>query len=138
MTDLVARGLAKKAQGVAELANARLDALPNGIVYRGAVNYLADLDNLAAEIGDAYTVKYKGTGGTTPDGSEYVYGMYEGEPAWIPFGKEELPPEPAFDSTKSYVLKLSPNSDGDGWETTWVEDVDSEHQHVAVMLTEEE
>ena len=49
-----------------------ISQLPNGIVYRGAVNYYNNLPN-DAEIGDAYTVKYEGTSGTTPSGQEYVW-----------------------------------------------------------------
>lgn len=58
-----------------------------GIKYRGAVDYYADLP-LDAEIGDAYTVKYSGDSGTTPDGTEYVWGNVGGSEQWIDFSKD--------------------------------------------------
>ena len=64
-----------------------IEALPNGIVYRGAVNYYSDLPNDAEE-GDAYTVKYTGASGTTPDGTEYVWGNDSGTLAWIAIGPD--------------------------------------------------
>lgn len=78
-TDIIARGLAAQTA-------AAVEALPKGIVYRGAVDYEADLPN-NAEIGDAYTVKYKGTSGTEPSGAEFVWGNYEGTNQWIEIGK---------------------------------------------------
>ena len=64
-----------------------ISQLPNGIVYRGAVNYYNNLPN-DAEIGDAYTVKYEGTSGTTPSGQEYVWGEYENVEQWISIGPD--------------------------------------------------
>lgn len=58
-----------------------------GIKYRGTVDYYADLP-LDAEIGDAYTVKYSGDSGTTPDGTEYVWGNVGGSEQWIDFSKD--------------------------------------------------
>lgn len=59
-----------------------IDALPKGLVYRGAVNYQ---DNLPAdaEVGDVYTVKYIGSTGQSPDGREYVWGSYNDVLQWI-------------------------------------------------------
>ena len=67
--------------------DAAIASLPNGIVYRGAVNYYSDLPSNAEE-GDAYTVKYTGTSGTTADGTEYVWGNDGGTLAWIAIGPD--------------------------------------------------
>lgn len=76
-------------------ANAYTDqktsGLAGGIKYKGAVSYYSDLANLTnVEEGDGYTVKYSGTSGTTPDGTEYVWG-YDSElqaMAWIDWSKD--------------------------------------------------
>lgn len=65
----------------------KIDATALGIKYKGEVNYYADLPN-NAEIGDAYTVKYAGSSGTTPDGTEYVWGAVSGVNQWINFSKD--------------------------------------------------
>lgn len=65
----------------------KIDAAALGIKYKGEVNYYADLPN-SAEIGDAYTVKYSGSSGTTPDGTEYVWGTVSGTNQWINFSKD--------------------------------------------------
>lgn len=65
----------------------KIDAASLGIKYKGEVNYYADLPN-SAEIGDAYTVKYAGSSGTTPDGTEYVWGTVSGTNQWINFSKD--------------------------------------------------
>lgn len=65
---------------------AALAALPKGMHYVGAVNYIADLETLSPEIGDIYTVKYKGAEGADPDGTEYAWGMYSGSYQWIDLG----------------------------------------------------
>jgi hypothetical protein len=65
----------------------KIDAAALGIKYKGEVNYYADLPN-NAEIGDAYTVKYAGSSGTTPDGTEYVWGTVSGTNQWINFSKD--------------------------------------------------
>lgn len=65
----------------------KIDAAALGIKYKGEVNYYADLPN-SAEIGDAYTVKYAGSSGTTPDGTEYVWGTVSGTNQWINFSKD--------------------------------------------------
>ena len=87
-TDVIARGLGASAAASAELANDRLDQLSSGITYRGAVDYYSDLTQITAEEGDAYTVKYKGTSGTTPSGIEYIWGSYDGTMQWIEFGPD--------------------------------------------------
>lgn len=58
-----------------------------GITYKGAVDYYSSLPSNAS-VGDAYTVKYKGSSGTDPDGSEYVWGRYEGTNQWIKLGSD--------------------------------------------------
>lgn len=65
----------------------KIDAAALGIKYKGEVNYYADLPN-NAEIGDAYTVKYAGSSGTTLDGTEYVWGAVSGVNQWINFSKD--------------------------------------------------
>ena len=59
--------------------------ISGGITYKGAVDYYSDLPNNPTE-GDAYTVKYSGSSGSTPDGTEYVWGNYSGTNQWIAFG----------------------------------------------------
>lgn len=59
----------------------------SGIVYKGEVNYYADLPNNPT-LGDAYTVKYSGTIGTIPDGTEYVWGKNNNIAQWIDFSKD--------------------------------------------------
>lgn len=87
-TDIIARGLGAGAAASAALANDRLDHLANGIVYRGAVDYYDDLAQITAQEGDAYTVKYQGSSGTTPDGTEYVWGEYDNTLQWIAIGPD--------------------------------------------------
>lgn len=65
----------------------KINAAALGIKYKGEVNYYADLPN-SAKIGDAYTVKYAGSSGTTPDGTEYVWGTASGTNQWINFSKD--------------------------------------------------
>lgn len=67
--------------------DAVIAALPNGVVYKGAVSYYNDLPN-NAEIGDAYTVKYAGTSGTDVDGTEYVWGTFDSTNQWIAIGAD--------------------------------------------------
>ena len=64
---------------------AAIAALPKGVIYKGAVSYESDLPN-NAEVGDCYTVKYKGSSGSVPDGKEVVWGSYEGTEQWITLG----------------------------------------------------
>lgn len=63
-----------------------IEALPNGLVYRGAVNYYKDLPTDSNELGDTYSVKYQGETGTTADGNEYAWGEYDGTLQWIKLG----------------------------------------------------
>ena len=67
--DVVTLALAKK--GAKSYTDTVINNLPKGVVYRGSVNYYADLPSTAA-LGDCYTVAYKGTTGTEPYGAEYV------------------------------------------------------------------
>lgn len=74
-------------------ANAYTDSktqgVSGGINYCGAVAYY---DNLPVnpEKGDAYTVKYAGSSGTTPDGTEYVWDFDTDlqAMAWIDWSKD--------------------------------------------------
>ena len=65
-----------------------LDVAKLGIKYKGEVYYYSDLPSTGNQIGDAYTVKYSGTSGTTPDGTEYVWGTVSGTNQWINFSKD--------------------------------------------------
>lgn len=65
-----------------------LDVAKLGIKYKGEVNYYSNLPASGNEIGDAYTVKYAGSSGTTPDGTEYVWGTVSGTNQWINFSKD--------------------------------------------------
>lgn len=65
-----------------------LDVAKLGIKYKGEVNYYSNLPATGNEIGDAYTVKYSGSSGTTPDGTEYVWGAVSGTNQWINFSKD--------------------------------------------------
>lgn len=65
-----------------------LNSAKLGVKYKGAVNYYNDLPATGNEIGDAYTVKYAGSSGTTPDGTEYVWGELSGVTQWIDFSKD--------------------------------------------------
>ena len=65
-----------------------LDVAKLGIKYKGEVYYYSDLPSTGNQIGDAYTVKYSGTSGTTPDGTEYVWGTISGTNQWINFSKD--------------------------------------------------
>lgn len=73
------------AAGVVTSLQAAVTALAGGVHLRGAVNYYADLPVTPAE-GDAYTVLYAGSSGTTPNGIEYAWADYEGTLQWVPIG----------------------------------------------------
>lgn len=60
--------------GAKSYTDATIAPLLGGVHYRGSVNYVSNLPASPKE-GDAYTVKYKGTTGTDPDGAEYVWGL---------------------------------------------------------------
>lgn len=64
-------------------------ALMGGVRYKGSVSYYDDLPSDAEE-GDAYTVKYAGTSGSNPDGTEYVWGLDSDTNTlvWISFSKD--------------------------------------------------
>jgi len=67
---------------------AALAAFPKGLVYRGAVDYYSQLPTSTAKEGDAYTVRYTGSSGTTVDGTEYGFGMLNGSLRWIAIGPD--------------------------------------------------
>lgn len=70
--DIVTLGVAL--HGAKSYTDATIAPLLGGVHYRGSVNYVSNLP-ASPEEGDAYTVKYKGTTGTDPDGAEYVWGL---------------------------------------------------------------
>ena len=70
--DVVTLGAALR--GAKMYTDATIAPLLGGVHYRGSVNYASNLPADPSE-GDAYTVKYKGTTGTEPDGTEYVWGL---------------------------------------------------------------
>lgn len=65
-----------------------IDTAKLGIHYKGEVDYYSNLPTTGVSIGDAYTVKYSGSSGTTPDGTEYVWGTVSGTNHWINFSKD--------------------------------------------------
>lgn len=67
--DVVTLALAKK--GAKQYTDEAIAGLGKGIIYKGAVNYYADLPNNAT-IGDCYSVLYKGTSGSVSSGAEYI------------------------------------------------------------------
>lgn len=90
-----------------------IEALPNGLVYRGAVNYYKDLPTVNNELGDTYSVKYQGETGTTADGNEYAWGEYDGSLQWIKLGvnaytKDEI--DEQHEDIKSDILKVQRHS----------------------------
>lgn len=70
--DVVTLGAALK--GAKAYTDATIAPLLGGVHYRGSVNYFNNLPSNPAD-GDAYTVKYSGTSGTSPDGTEYVWAL---------------------------------------------------------------
>lgn len=70
--DVVTLGAALK--GAKAYTDATIAPLLGGVHYRGSVNYFNNLPSNPFE-GDAYTVKYSGTSGTSPDGTEYVWAL---------------------------------------------------------------
>ena len=70
-----------------QYTDSAIAGISGGVHYKGAVSYYSDLPN-NAEVGDAYTVKYKGSSGTETDGTEYVWASYEGTNQWIAFGPD--------------------------------------------------
>lgn len=69
--------------------DSKTSGVAGGINYKGAVPYYASLP-ANPEKGDAYTVKYAGTTGTVPDGTEYVWEFDTDlqEMAWIDWSKD--------------------------------------------------
>ena len=64
-------------------ADKLLGRVATGFNWLGAVKYYSDLPASANE-GDAYTVMYEGTSGSTVDGTEYAWGQLGGTAQWIP------------------------------------------------------
>lgn len=85
--DILSLGVAASANAKAEEALQAIESIGSGIAYKGAVNYYKDLPN-NAKVGDAYTVKYKGTSGDVADGSEYVWGKDGLTNKWIKLGPD--------------------------------------------------
>lgn len=85
--DVVTLGAAKSA--AKKYTDQVAQSLRGGVRYQGEVNYYSDLPN-DAEPGDSYTVKYSGTSGTDPDGTEYTWGLNHQtqQYTWIDFSKD--------------------------------------------------
>jgi hypothetical protein len=85
--DVVTLGAALK--GAKAYTDATIAPLLGGVHYRGSVNYFNNLPSNPAE-GDAYTVKYSGASGTSPDGTEYVWGLDTDDTTykWIGFSPD--------------------------------------------------
>ena len=145
--DNIARGLAIQGKNIANEAKAMVAALPKGLVFRGEVDYVDELPS-GAELGDTYSVRYKGTStdpSTELDGTEYAWGEYKGVLQWIPLGPDvsdfatreqlatvanEIPTKTSeLDNDSGYVKMADPEA-GDVLTTTetdemGVEEVDS-------------
>ena len=88
--DNIARGLAIQGKNKAEEVEEKVNALSKGMTLRGEVDYY-DLLPADPEVGDVYSVKYKGTsteGGTELSGQEYVWGDHNGTNTWILLGPD--------------------------------------------------
>lgn len=85
--DIVTLGAALS--GAKAYTDATIAPLLGGVHYRGSVNYFNNLPSNPAE-GDAYTVKYLGTSGTSPDGTEYVWALDTDDNTykWIGFSSD--------------------------------------------------
>ena len=64
---------------------AATEPLSEGMTYKGAVEYYADLPNDAAQ-GDMYLVLYQGSTGTNQLNARYVWGPVDGTDAWTYVG----------------------------------------------------
>lgn len=87
--DLVVLSLAKK--GAKAYTDQVIKGLGKGIVYKGAIDYYNNLPS-NAELGNCYTVLYKGTTGTKASNAEYVWGTVSGNsnPEWIKLGDDSI------------------------------------------------
>lgn len=115
----------------------KIDAASLGIKYKGEVNYYADLPN-SAEIGDAYTVKYAGSSGTTPDGTEYVWGTVSGTNQWINFSKDSYTKAEvdALLALKQNVLTTSQLAAvNSGIDSAKVEQIETNKNNISKALT---
>ena len=74
-------------EGVIEAINNAIASLPRGLIYKGAVDYYSNLP-ASPEVGDCYTVRYKGDSGTTPSGKEYAWGPIDNVNQWIDLGPD--------------------------------------------------
>ena len=85
--DVVTLGAALK--GSKTYTDQVAQSLMGGVRYQGEVDYYSDLPSNPEE-GDAYTVKYSGTSGTNPDGTEYTWGLNHQtqQYTWIDFSKD--------------------------------------------------
>lgn len=83
--DIVTLGAALS--GAKKYTDDVIHGIAGGITYKGEVNYYSDLP-YNPTLGDAYTVKYSGTTGTNPDGSEYVWAENGGVAQWVDFSKD--------------------------------------------------
>lgn len=80
MADILARAMASDAKEQVVIVQQTVESLPNGIVYRGAVDTYAELPSNPEE-GDAYTV-------IELDDDEFVWGNYKGVMKWINLSPE--------------------------------------------------
>lgn len=98
--DIITLALAKKS--AKQYTDAVVQGLGTGVIYKGAVNYYNNLPNNAAE-GNAYTVKYKGTTGTTPLNVEFVKISTE----WVQLAPENMSEELGDITTLTTNVKTS-------------------------------
>lgn len=83
--DIVTLGAALS--GAKKYTDDVVHGIAGGITYKGEVNYYSNLPSNPT-LGDAYTVKYSGTTGTNPDGTEYVWAENGGVAQWVDFSKD--------------------------------------------------
>ena len=105
--DLVVLSLAKK--GAKQYTDEAIEGIGRGIIYKGAVNYYADLPNNAT-IGDCYSVLYKGTSGSVSSGAEYIWGKInnQGSATWIQLGEDV--DTSTFEKISNKVTSINANS----------------------------
>lgn len=80
--DTIARGMAGNDDAILNYIQETLAAFPNGLKFKGWVDYYSDLPDSEQAVGDSYIVKYKGSSGTDPDGTQYAWGNYDGTEQW--------------------------------------------------------
>lgn len=101
------------------LLGRKFKTLPNGTHFVGEVDYQADLYNPSIvptfHVGDVYTVRYTGSSGTTPDGTQRVSlaDSSESPPTWTTFDSVL----PTYESEQIRIMNNLLLFTDDNWET---------------------